>query len=64
MSRGLGDVYKRQEQVTWGHPGSWEVEKVKLQVENSQKVFTACRLGFKVCGRYIDMSRLIINQLR
>ena len=39
-------------------------KSLKLKEENGQKVFTACRRRFEVCGRAIGMDRLIIDQLR
>ena len=39
-------------------------EKIRKGVKSGQKVFTACRRGLKVCGREINMTRLVIDQLR
>ena len=39
-------------------------EKIGKGVKSGQKVFTACRRGLKVCGREINISRLVIDQLR
>ena len=39
-------------------------EKIRKGAKLGQKVFTACRRGLEVCGREIDMSQLVIDQLR